>query len=611
MYLTLVLSALSLVLARSSRDHRQLPTHIPLPTRPLEWKDLNFISTSDTHGWLLGHQHATWPEPNYSGDYGSFASFVSHMRFIAEEKGVDLLVVDAGDHHDGSGLVSSSPESAAQADEIFSQLTYDILTIGNHELYSYASAKEIYDHRERWRGRYLTSNVNITVLQDGNPVSTPIGERYAKFKSNTGRKVTAFGVIFDFFAHDKNLTIQSPSLLAQESWFLDAIEEAPDYFVLAGHMPPRFDTAEWQAIFDAIRQRHPTIPIFIFGGHNHIRDCVQYDDHSIAVVPGRYLETVAFTSSSMPDLKHPEKPLDMTRRYLDANPYTYRWHTNTTEDDFDLPIGRNITFQLLQLASELDISRPLGIAPKDLFLARYPYGHPHSILTEWGNKVLPATVQEKGRSEKRLIITQTGSIRFDLFQGTFNRNDELTLSPFANAFMYITLPGKIARKVLDQLNRAGASKLIPDTPRTIQEEDARVERIYQDWLDTQAAEYEREMSLSGGEQVVMGGKSEGGLLTMGYVTRDACPGKGDDIEHTPLPRSRQQPDFISTPYPEGIADDELLDVIVMDFALDDFVAAVNFLDPLRKLTAGDMAVYAPGTALNRVWGEYAKIAWQP
>jgi hypothetical protein len=98
------------------------------------------------------------------------------MRFIAEEKGVDLLVVyvgflarlsragpsrgsssgwtlmhrDAGDHHDGSGLVSSSPESAAQADEIFSQLTYDILTIGNHELYSYASAKEIYNHRERW-----------------------------------------------------------------------------------------------------------------------------------------------------------------------------------------------------------------------------------------------------------------------------------------------------------------------------------------------------------------------------------------------------------------------------------------------------------------------------
>jgi 2',3'-cyclic-nucleotide 2'-phosphodiesterase (5'-nucleotidase family) len=90
---------------------------------------------------------------------------------------------DAGDHHDGSGLVSSSPEGAARADYIFSQVTYDIITIGNHELYSYANAKEIYDHPERWNGRYLTSNVNITVEEDGRAVSKPIAERYAKFKT--------------------------------------------------------------------------------------------------------------------------------------------------------------------------------------------------------------------------------------------------------------------------------------------------------------------------------------------------------------------------------------------------------------------------------------------
>ena len=52
--------------------------------------------------------------------------------------------------------------------------------------------------------------------------------------------------------------------------------------VLVGHMPPRFETAAWQPVFDAIRASHPHTPILIFGGHNHIRDCVQYDDHSIA-----------------------------------------------------------------------------------------------------------------------------------------------------------------------------------------------------------------------------------------------------------------------------------------------------------------------------------------
>jgi hypothetical protein len=84
--------------------------------------------------------------------------------------------------------------------------------------------------------------------------------------------------------------------------------------------------------------------------------------------------------------------------------------------------------------------------------------------------------------------------------------------------------------VLEQLNRAGASKLVPSEPRTIQEEDARVERIYDEWLATAAILHEESASMLSGHQVVFGGKEP---LTMGYVTHDACAGRGDDIEHTP------------------------------------------------------------------------------
>lgn len=52
--------------------------------------------------------------------------------------------------------------------------------------------------------------------------------------------------------------------------------------VLVGHMPGRGETAEWKPIYDAIRAVHPLVPVFIFGGHTHVRDCVQYDDRSIA-----------------------------------------------------------------------------------------------------------------------------------------------------------------------------------------------------------------------------------------------------------------------------------------------------------------------------------------
>ena len=49
-------------------DHsRRLQTSVPLtpPTRPLQWGDVNVIHTTDTHGWLLGHQKKSFPEPNY------------------------------------------------------------------------------------------------------------------------------------------------------------------------------------------------------------------------------------------------------------------------------------------------------------------------------------------------------------------------------------------------------------------------------------------------------------------------------------------------------------------------------------------------------------------
>jgi len=45
------------------REYPQLP--LTPPSRPLEWGDFNVIYTTDTHGWLLGHQKASWPEPNY------------------------------------------------------------------------------------------------------------------------------------------------------------------------------------------------------------------------------------------------------------------------------------------------------------------------------------------------------------------------------------------------------------------------------------------------------------------------------------------------------------------------------------------------------------------
>jgi 2',3'-cyclic-nucleotide 2'-phosphodiesterase (5'-nucleotidase family) len=117
---------------------------------------------------------------------------------------VDLLLVDSGDHHDGAGIVSVYPNTQEHSqyyrsggsvvDYHLSKLGYDVLAIGNHELYKYPDALQvaddvrdgIWDKADRKNGgetstSFLTSNVEITL--DGRNRSESIGARYSKFKT--------------------------------------------------------------------------------------------------------------------------------------------------------------------------------------------------------------------------------------------------------------------------------------------------------------------------------------------------------------------------------------------------------------------------------------------
>lgn len=196
------------------------------------------------------------------------------------------------------------------------------MAIGNHELYVYNNTLDMYKNfAPKLHGRYLSSNVNITV-QDahGKWISTPVGSRFAKFRTEKGRRVTSLGVLFDFTGNDVNTTVQKVEAMVNETWFKEAIKEEPDLFLLAGHMPVSNDN--WPAVFNAIRAVHPLTPILILGGHTHIRDCNQPDGRSMALESGRYMETLGWMSLKLPKA-HTKGNLTFSRRYLDPNRVTY------------------------------------------------------------------------------------------------------------------------------------------------------------------------------------------------------------------------------------------------------------------------------------------------
>ncbi|KAJ7827637.1 Metallo-dependent phosphatase-like protein [Mycena olivaceomarginata] len=569
------------------------------PSRPLQWGDINVISTTDTHGWLLGHQHESFPEPNYSGTWGDYAAFVSHMKELAEEKDVDLLLVDSGDLHDGTGLSDGFPlggVDAQDSNEFFKQIPYDVLAIGNHELYTYANTFDMHmNFGQHYKGRYLSSNVNITVFDaNNNSVSVPVGSMLIKTTTaRRNRSVTAFGVLFNFAGSDVNTTVQRVEDMILEPWFIDAIADEPDVFLLVGHMSIARD--RWPIVFNAIRDVHPTTPILISAPTPL---SVQLDGRSMSLASGRYMETLGVNLDG-----GSTQNLNFSRRYLDANPVTYRYHTNRTEQTFRTPEGRNITHGLRELEERFDLTY------QDYTMNRSPYPSNGSILTMIVEEAVPTALalNTSRVGIPSLLVISSGSQRFDIFKGPFTKNDQLTASPFVNQYIYIPdVPFSAAVNVLPELNRAGAERLWPGEDELEGEEkslqmrmwrhERKVEHGYVEWLEDMHRRYHEHSNAVAEES-----------RTVGYVTTDSCPGVGDDTLHTPLP-AYGIPDFIASRTPIVSGPDALIDLIFVDFIQAQVIRTLNEVQTARAYSRADARVYS-GVKSNEVLGLYASVAW--
>lgn len=172
---------------------------------------------------------------------------------------------------------------------IFENVDYDLLTIGNHELYVTEIAYETFSNFSKVYGdKYLTSNVQIKNPSTG--AFEYIGAQYRYFTTERGLKVMAFGVLFDFTGNSNVSKVIKAADMVKEQWFLDAVnyKDPIDLFVLTGHNPVRFNesSSSFDTVFSAIRSHRPDTPIQGFGGHTHIRDFTVWDNKATALESG-------------------------------------------------------------------------------------------------------------------------------------------------------------------------------------------------------------------------------------------------------------------------------------------------------------------------------------
>ncbi|KAI1392098.1 Metallo-dependent phosphatase-like protein [Hypoxylon trugodes] len=626
----ILLSSLATV-ARASQPGAPAP--VAAPMRDLEWGQLNFIHTTDIHGWLGGHLQ----EPQYSADWGDYISFTSHMRKKADEKGVDLLVIDTGDRIEGNGLYDASDPKGKYTSDIFGSQIIDALCTGNHELYQESSVDREHNTTvPHFKHSYIASNLDYIEPETGNQI--PQAQRYIKFTTkNLGYNVVALGFLFDFDRNANNSVVQKVEDAMKEDWFQAAIREKADLFLVIGHVGLRMK--EFEQIFKVIRDQNWYTPIAFLGGHAHVRDARKFDDNAFAIASGRYFETIGWMSVDGIKKKAGSDPstqaaVTFRRRYIDNNLFGLHYHTGLNETTFPTKHGRNVTKLITESRKALNLDDSFGCAPQDLWMSRAPYPSDGSIFSWLETQVLPDSVTNEERKDvPRLAIVNTGAIRFDIFKGAFTKDSTYLISPFVSKFNYIAdVPYGVAAKVIDLLNNGGqvfGGGALDTRYLTIPEQMAPSEFLEAEIAGnvSTADDDETSMFVESGNvaQKPLGGstnKNQGTFgpkggdepeLVGGYTTRDDLGDDGDDAVHSPI-KFYAVPNCIQSkikfpaadPSSGQAQDPETVDLVFVDYVQPWIITALKFSG--GDYGTDDIKVYSNSTLTDIIAG-WTKGHW--
>ncbi|EXJ81040.1 hypothetical protein A1O3_07328 [Capronia epimyces CBS 606.96] len=595
--------AFALLASHAFAAQPNAPEPLEAPLRDLKYGQLNFLHTTDTHGWHAGHLL----EPSFSADWGDYVDFAARLREKLEGEGRDLLLIDTGDRIEGNGLYDASDPKGLFTFDIFRAQHMDIICSGNHELYQQNSSENEYlITAPAYADSYLASNIDILNPTTGEVV--PLAPRYKKFTTRLqGIRIMAFGFLYNFDRNYNNTIVQRVEQTIQEDWFQQAIRDRDiDLFVVIGHSAVRSE--EFDMIFRAIRSVQWDTPIQFFGGHYHIRDYHKFDSKSYGLASGRFMETIGFQSiDGLSSKNSANTSPTFFRRFIDNNLYSLYHHSGHNASTFHSERGRNITKAIEEARDALSLDETFGCAKRDLWMSRAKYPSNSSIFSWLEEHVFPGVVNDTRRGDRpRLIISNTGAIRFDIFKGPFTKDSTFIVCPFTSGFHYLKdVPYNRARKLIFLLNRAGeifetsdpslaAWKMSPPHQLGIPEDIVVPEQLPPDH------------PFGNSQTPILGSVDR--ALTPGYTTVDDAGDDGDDTIHSPISFYRVPNCIQSVVNPRDIdLKDEVVDVVFNEFIQPWILLGLRFLG--LNYSDEDVDKYAPDDNMTTLIAKWVRTNW--
>jgi hypothetical protein len=171
----------------------------------------------------------------------------------------------------------------------------------------------------------------------------------------------------------------------------------------------------------------------------------------------------------------------------------------------------NITDGLKKLFEKYNLGKVWGKSPQDFTLFRDPTTSNRSALRMFVEEALPMAMSDvPSVAAYRYFVIGTGVLRYDVFQGTFDQNDQLTASPYPDQLWCIpSVPLNNAKAAALKMNQKSSSVkrsfFDSESQHAARRDVMEVDQIRLRWLS--------EMNSTRSAQVAAN-------LTLGYVTRD-------------------------------------------------------------------------------------------
>jgi hypothetical protein len=156
-----------------------------------------------------------------------------------------------------------------------------------------------------------------------------------------------------------------------------------------------------------------------------------------------------------------------SRRYLDWNRYTFEFHGigKQSDSEFDYHSGLRVSDEITTFRQQLGVGKLIGCVPNFYCQTCVPFTNPLNIFTVLTDALSTVVVSPSRKTTPRIVLANTGSIRFDMYKGAFTYDDNFIVSPFRDVFLYVpSVPYSLAKTLLAGLNAGGVNKRSDDIP---------------------------------------------------------------------------------------------------------------------------------------------------